>query len=228
MNTKTKAVLVGAAAIIVALQLGILDGEKAPQEADKVSNISFNETLNAYPSVTFEFHGDEDSATNIESIDFILSDVFIPKEFRNVNFDMQPAIWEYDIKFGQEPSTIVHNVSKRIPKNDSELFSFVLAQDLSPAQLPMLARFRVKITYNTENNAAAREVLSEDLIVLIPRAVDIKASYNAGFTESDRLWNVAHIKAFSMLTGKRSPQAEEQFKIIEQVLLEDELSPLTP
>ena len=71
MNTKTKAILVGAAAIIIALQLGILDGEKAPQEAEKVSNITFNETLNAFPSVTFEFHGDEDTATNIESIDFM-------------------------------------------------------------------------------------------------------------------------------------------------------------
>ena len=179
----------------------------------KLVDVIFDENEEQFPTIDIKVRNTGDEPSFIKKVVFSVSEVFVPKEYRNISFKKQNVTWKYDVVFDGNPGSFEKNVSQVVPPHGTDRFTFKLAQDISPPEMSILARFRLKIVYDESD----KEVVSENLIVSIPRAIKVSSSFCPSINEDIRLWNIKKIEEFSELSGKRSLWAQEQFEQIEEM-----------
>ncbi|SES63136.1 hypothetical protein SAMN04488587_0188 [Methanococcoides vulcani] len=187
----------------------IANSKKQPSKLELVS-VDFDESTDEYAKLDIKIRNVGDEPAYIKSVRFVVSDVFVPIEFREIQYSMQPVTWEYDVMFGSNPGILKCNVSQVVEPNGTDRFTIKMAQNESPPLLFMLARFRLEIVYNENDN----HLDSENLICLINPGVQVDGCFIADTDTKKLQWNIEKTKEFKKLTGTRSSAADKLFEEI--------------
>jgi hypothetical protein len=191
-----------------------IESTAAAKQSDiRLVDIAIDESTDEFPKLDIKIRNTGDEPAFLKKACFEVTHVFVPIEFREISYQMQPVTWEYDVHFTEETGSIESAISQIVQPKGSDRFVFKLGQECGPPGLAIIVRFRVRIVYDEDDKL----VDSDYFICTIPRAVEIVGSYIATTDEEKLRWNIEQIVNFSKLTGTQSKGAQRQFEHIRDV-----------